>query len=82
MRTGQGCAEFAVFAFGADAAGKWDKYLLASRASTIYRHLQATSEVELHIITERARATRATAAPVVRHAKIHADLTVVRSAWT
>jgi 3-oxochol-4-en-24-oyl-CoA dehydrogenase len=58
MRTGQGYAEFGVSSFGADAAigdpdtlpGKWDEYLLASRATTIYG---GTSEVQLNIIAER-----------------------------
>ncbi|MDT5308230.1 MAG: hypothetical protein QOE48_3912 [Mycobacterium sp.] len=58
MRTGQGYAEFAVSSFGADAAigdpdtppGKWDDYLLSSRATTIYG---GTSEVQLNIIAER-----------------------------
>jgi 3-oxochol-4-en-24-oyl-CoA dehydrogenase len=58
MRTGQGYAEFAVSTFGNDAAigdpdtlpGKWDEYLLASRATTIYG---GTSEVQLNIIAER-----------------------------
>ena len=58
MRTGQGYAEFGVASFGADAAigdpdtpaGKWDEYLLASRATTIYG---GTSEVQLNIIAER-----------------------------
>ena len=58
MRTGQGYAEFAVSSFGADAAigdpdtppGKWDEFLLASRATTIYG---GTSEVQLNIIAER-----------------------------
>jgi 3-oxochol-4-en-24-oyl-CoA dehydrogenase len=58
MRTGQGYAEFGVSAFGTEAAigdpdqpsGKWDGYLLASRATTIYG---GTSEVQLNIIAER-----------------------------
>jgi 3-oxochol-4-en-24-oyl-CoA dehydrogenase len=58
MRTGQGYAEFGVSTFGTDAAigdpdtapGKWDEYLLASRATTIYG---GTSEVQLNIIAER-----------------------------
>jgi 3-oxochol-4-en-24-oyl-CoA dehydrogenase len=58
MRTGQGYAEFGVSTFGADAAigdpetpaGKWDEFLLASRATTIYG---GTSEVQLNIIAER-----------------------------
>ena len=58
MRTGQGYAEFAVSSFGADAAigdkntppGKWDDFLLSSRATTIYG---GTSEVQLNIIAER-----------------------------
>jgi alkylation response protein AidB-like acyl-CoA dehydrogenase len=58
MRTGQGYAEFGVSTFGTDAAiadpeqppGKWDGYLLASRATTIYG---GTSEVQLNIIAER-----------------------------
>jgi hypothetical protein len=58
MRTGQGYAEFAVSSFGAEAAigdpdtppGKWDEFLLASRATTIYG---GTSEVQLNIIAER-----------------------------
>ncbi len=58
MRTGQGYAEFAVSTFGADAVigdpdelpGKWEEYLLASRATTIYG---GTSEVQLNIIAER-----------------------------
>ena len=58
MRTGQGYAEFGVATFGSDAAigdpdtppGKWDEYLLASRATTIYG---GTSEVQLNIIAER-----------------------------
>ncbi|MGH3521946.1 MAG: acyl-CoA dehydrogenase, partial [Mycobacterium sp.] len=58
MRTGQGYAELAVSTFGADAAigdpdelpGKWEDYLLASRATTIYG---GTSEVQLNIIAER-----------------------------
>jgi 3-oxochol-4-en-24-oyl-CoA dehydrogenase len=58
MRTGQGYAEFAVSSFGTEAAigdtaelpGKWDDYLLASRATTIYG---GTSEVQLNIIAER-----------------------------
>ncbi len=58
MRTAQDYAEFAVSAFGADAAigdadelaGKWGEYLLASRATTIYG---GTSEVQLNIIAER-----------------------------
>jgi len=58
MRTGQGYAEFGVSSFGTDAAigdpetpaGKWDEFLLASRATTIYG---GTSEVQLNIIAER-----------------------------
>jgi len=58
MRTVQGYAEFAVSTFGTNAAigdpeqppGKWDEYLLASRATTIYG---GTSEVQLNIIAER-----------------------------
>ncbi len=58
MRTGQGYAEFAVSSFGTDAAvgdpgslwGKWNEYLLGSRATTIYG---GTSEVQLNIIAER-----------------------------
>jgi alkylation response protein AidB-like acyl-CoA dehydrogenase len=58
MRTGQGYAEFGVSSFGTDAAigdpdqlpGKWNEYLLASRATTIYG---GTSEVQLNIIAER-----------------------------
>jgi alkylation response protein AidB-like acyl-CoA dehydrogenase len=58
MRTAQGYAEFGVSSFGSDAAigdpdtapGKWDEYLLASRATTIYG---GTSEVQLNIIAER-----------------------------
>jgi 3-oxochol-4-en-24-oyl-CoA dehydrogenase len=58
MRTGQGYAEFGVSSFGTDAAigdpeqlpGKWNGYLLASRATTIYG---GTSEVQLNIIAER-----------------------------
>jgi 3-oxochol-4-en-24-oyl-CoA dehydrogenase len=58
MRTGQGYAEFAVSSFGTDAAigdtdelaGKWNDYLLSSRATTIYG---GTSEVQLNIIAER-----------------------------
>jgi alkylation response protein AidB-like acyl-CoA dehydrogenase len=58
MRTAQGYAEFGVSTFGSDAAigdpdtlpGKWDEYLLASRATTIYG---GTSEVQLNIIAER-----------------------------
>jgi alkylation response protein AidB-like acyl-CoA dehydrogenase len=58
MRTGQGYAEFAVSSFGADAAigdkdtppGKWEDFLLSSRATTIYG---GTSEVQLNIIAER-----------------------------
>ena len=58
MRTGQGYAEFGASSFGSDAAvgdpdtlpGKWDEYLLASRATTIYG---GTSEVQLNIIAER-----------------------------
>jgi alkylation response protein AidB-like acyl-CoA dehydrogenase len=58
MRTAQGYAEFGVASFGSDAAigdpdtppGKWDEYLLASRATTIYG---GTSEVQLNIIAER-----------------------------
>ena len=58
MRTGQGYAEFGVSSFGTEAAigdpdtppGKWDEYLLASRATTIYG---GTSEVQLNIIAER-----------------------------
>jgi alkylation response protein AidB-like acyl-CoA dehydrogenase len=58
MRTGQGYAEFGVSTFGTEAAigdpdqppGKWDRYLLASRATTIYG---GTSEVQLNIIAER-----------------------------
>jgi alkylation response protein AidB-like acyl-CoA dehydrogenase len=58
MRTGQGYAEFGVASFGTDAAigdpdtlpGKWNEYLLASRATTIYG---GTSEVQLNIIAER-----------------------------
>lgn len=58
MRTAQGYAEFAVSAFGAEAAigdaetaqGRWGEYLLASRATTIYG---GTSEVQLNIIAER-----------------------------
>jgi alkylation response protein AidB-like acyl-CoA dehydrogenase len=58
MRTGQGYAEFGVSSFSTDAAigdpdtlpGKWDEYLLASRATTIYG---GTSEVQLNIIAER-----------------------------
>jgi alkylation response protein AidB-like acyl-CoA dehydrogenase len=58
MKTGQGYAEFGVSTFGTDAAvgdpqspsGKWDEYLLAGRATTIYG---GTSEVQLNIIAER-----------------------------
>jgi alkylation response protein AidB-like acyl-CoA dehydrogenase len=58
MRTGQGYAEFAVSSFGSDAAigdkktapGKWEDFLLSSRATTIYG---GTSEVQLNIIAER-----------------------------
>jgi alkylation response protein AidB-like acyl-CoA dehydrogenase len=58
MRTAQGYAEFAVSTLGHDAAigdpeqvpGKWDEYLLASRATTIYG---GTSEIQLNIIAER-----------------------------
>jgi alkylation response protein AidB-like acyl-CoA dehydrogenase len=58
MRTGQGYAEFAVSSFGTDAAigdpeqspGRWNGYLLGSRATTIYG---GTSEVQLNIIAER-----------------------------
>ncbi|HET9876050.1 MAG TPA: acyl-CoA dehydrogenase [Mycobacterium sp.] len=58
MRTAQGYAEFAVATFGGDAAigdpgqlpGKWEEYLLYSRATTIYG---GTSEVQLNIIAER-----------------------------
>ncbi len=58
MRTAQGYAEFGVSSFGTDAAigdpetpaGKWDEFLLASRATTIYG---GTSEVQLNIIAER-----------------------------
>ena len=58
MRTGQGYAEFAVASFGTDAIigdedspqGMWGRYLLASRATTIYG---GTSEVQLNIIAER-----------------------------
>jgi 3-oxochol-4-en-24-oyl-CoA dehydrogenase len=58
MRTSQGYAEFGVSSFGGEAAigdpeqlpGKWDEYLLASRATTIYG---GTSEVQLNIIAER-----------------------------
>ena len=58
MKTGQGYAEFGVSSFGTDAAvgdtesasGKWDEYLLAGRATTIYG---GTSEVQLNIIAER-----------------------------
>jgi alkylation response protein AidB-like acyl-CoA dehydrogenase len=58
MRTGQGYAEFAVSSFGTDAAigdkntppGKWQDFLLSSRATTIYG---GTSEVQLNIIAER-----------------------------
>ncbi|BDB40103.1 MULTISPECIES: acyl-CoA dehydrogenase [Mycobacterium] len=58
MRTGQGYAEFAVSSFGTDAViadpeqpqGKWNDYLLSSRATTIYG---GTSEVQLNIIAER-----------------------------
>jgi alkylation response protein AidB-like acyl-CoA dehydrogenase len=58
MRTSQGYAEFGVASFGSDAAigdpdtppGKWNEYLLASRATTIYG---GTSEVQLNIIAER-----------------------------
>ena len=58
MRTGQGYAEFAVSSFGTDAEigdseqspGKWNEYLLASRATTIYG---GTTEVQLNIIAER-----------------------------
>ena len=58
MRTAQDYAEFAVSTFGADAVigdpdelpGKWEEYLLASRATTIYG---GTSEVQLNIIAER-----------------------------
>jgi 3-oxochol-4-en-24-oyl-CoA dehydrogenase len=58
MRTGQGYAEFGVSTFGTEAAigdpdqpsGKWDGYLLSSRATTIYG---GTSEVQLNIIAER-----------------------------
>jgi alkylation response protein AidB-like acyl-CoA dehydrogenase len=58
MRTGQGYAEFGVASFGAESAigdpgtapGKWNEYLLASRATTIYG---GTSEVQLNIIAER-----------------------------
>jgi len=58
MRTGQGYAEFGVSSFGAEGAigdpgtapGKWNEYLLASRATTIYG---GTSEVQLNIIAER-----------------------------
>jgi 3-oxochol-4-en-24-oyl-CoA dehydrogenase len=58
MRTAQGYAEFGVATFGSDAAigdpdtppGKWEEFLLASRATTIYG---GTSEVQLNIIAER-----------------------------
>ncbi len=59
MRTGQGYAEFAVSSFGTDGAigdpgqlaGQVGaRYLLASRATTIYG---GTSEVQLNIIAER-----------------------------
>jgi alkylation response protein AidB-like acyl-CoA dehydrogenase len=58
MRTGQGYAEFAVSSFGTDGvlgdedtpAGLWARFLLASRATTIYG---GTSEVQLNIIAER-----------------------------
>ncbi|MUL64726.1 acyl-CoA dehydrogenase [Mycobacterium sp. CBMA 234] len=58
MKTGQGYAEFGVASFGSDAvvgdlqqpSGKWDEYLLAGRATTIYG---GTSEVQLNIIAER-----------------------------
>jgi alkylation response protein AidB-like acyl-CoA dehydrogenase len=58
MRTGQGYAEFGVSTFGTEAAigdpdqpsGEWNRYLLASRATTIYG---GTSEVQLNIIAER-----------------------------
>ncbi|KAA8969647.1 acyl-CoA dehydrogenase [Mycobacterium sp.] len=58
MRTTQGYAEFAVSTFGTEAAigdpeqlpGKWNQYLLASRATTIYG---GTSEIQLNIIAER-----------------------------
>lgn len=58
MKTGQGYAEFGVASFGSDAvvgdpqqpSGRWDEYLLAGRATTIYG---GTSEVQLNIIAER-----------------------------
>lgn len=58
MRTGQGYAEFAVASFGTDGivgdpdtpSGRWDEYLMGSRATTIYG---GTSEVQLNIIAER-----------------------------
>jgi hypothetical protein len=57
-----------VSSFGTDAAmgdsdtlaGKWDEYLLASRATTIYG---GTSEVQLNIIAERLLGCRATRRP-------------------
>ncbi|MDH6243314.1 acyl-CoA dehydrogenase [Mycobacterium sp. OTB74] len=58
MKTGQGYAEFGVASFGGEAiigdpqqlSGRWDEYLLAGRATTIYG---GTSEVQLNIIAER-----------------------------
>ena len=58
MRTAQCYAEFGLASFGVDGAigdvgelpGEWAKYLLTSRASTIYG---GTSEVQLNIIAER-----------------------------
>jgi alkylation response protein AidB-like acyl-CoA dehydrogenase len=58
MRTGQGYAEFAVSSFDTDGIigdeespqGMWGRYLLASRATTIYG---GTTEVQLNIIAER-----------------------------
>jgi 3-oxochol-4-en-24-oyl-CoA dehydrogenase len=58
MRTGQGYTEFARSTFGTDGAigdskqlaGKWNAYLLGSRATTIYG---GTTEVQLNIIAER-----------------------------
>jgi len=58
MRTAQCYAEFGLASFGVGGAigdvgelpGEWAKYLLTSRASTIYG---GTSEVQLNIIAER-----------------------------
>jgi acyl-CoA dehydrogenase-like protein len=56
------------------ATGKWEEFLLASRATTIY---SGTSEVQLNIIAERLLGLpRDPQSGRVLHTKIHADLTL------